>query len=76
MAMDDTQKGAAIGMAFAHSQGYDPLGGEPGMPSTMNPGLPGMGLPQQMPQQPQQMPQDPNQMAQMIPPQMGPQQQM
>jgi hypothetical protein len=29
MAMDDTQRGAAIAMAFAHSQGRDPEGGLP-----------------------------------------------
>lgn len=29
MAMSDTQRGAAIAMAFAHSQGRDPEGGLP-----------------------------------------------
>lgn len=36
MAMSDTQRGAAIAMAFAHSQGRDPEGGLPQGQSSMS----------------------------------------
>lgn len=46
MAMTDTQRGAAIAMAFAHSQGRDPEGGLPQDPqnqSHMEIEMPGPG---------------------------------